>query len=278
MAHSRREFIRNTALASASLLIPDFLKAAAGIYTPGSFNGKVLVVVQLSGGNDGLNCVVPFQNDLYYKARPNIGITEDELISLDASAGMNNSMQGLADLFHDGNLTIINNVGYPNPNRSHFRSMDIWQSASDEDKIVNTGWIGRYLDSNSLQRSVRFKPHTAKLKLDDSLSLALKGDDMKGLAFRNPDTLHISSQNRMIRGVVADYKERHDHPTVEFLHKTLLDTTMSADYIYQHSRIYRSSKVYPQHEFGNRMKTVAELICSGSEIKNILCFPFRKRL
>src|ERR1700733_6312427 len=121
MAHSRREFIRNTALASASLLIPDFLKAAARIYTPGSFNGKVLVVVQLSGGNDGLNCIVPFQNDIYYNARPQLGLKDDELISLNAQAGMNSNMQGLADLFHDGNLSIINSVGYPNPNRSHFR-------------------------------------------------------------------------------------------------------------------------------------------------------------
>ncbi len=264
MAHSRRQFLRNTALASASFLIPDFLKAAADIYGAGSYNGKVLVVVQLSGGNDGLNCLVPYRDDLYYKARPGIGLKDDDIIPVTDLAAFNANLQGLADLYHDGNLSIINNVGYPNPNRSHFRSMDIWQSASDEDKVLTTGWLGRYLDNTCSGECAR--PHAA-IELDDTLSLALKGEQMKGLAFRDPATLHMSSQNRMIRGVVNDYHVHEDHPTVEFLHKTLIETTESADYIYDHSRIYKSVKLYPQHEFGKRMKTVAELICSGSDIR-----------
>jgi len=264
MAYSRRSFIRNTAFASASLLVPDFLKAAANIYSPNRFNGKSLIVIQLSGGNDGLNCVVPYQNDLYYNARPNLGLKNEEIIPITDQTALNSNLKGLADLFNDGSLSIINSVGYPNPNRSHFRSMDIWQSASDEDKVVNTGWVGRYLDSTCSGECA--KPHTA-IELDNTLSLALKGDEMKGLAFRDPALLHLSSQNRMIRGTVSDYKEHHEHPTVEFLHKTLFDTTMSADYIYEHSKIYHSNKTYPQHEFGKQMKTIAELICSGSEIQ-----------
>lgn len=264
MDHSRRRFIRNTTLASASLFIPDFLKAASGIYDSKRDNGNVLVVIQLSGGNDGLNCVVPYQNDLYYKARPNIALKDQEIIPLTDDVALNSSLQGLVDLYDQGNLSIINSVGYPHPNRSHFRSMDIWQSASDENKIINTGWLGRYLDNNC--KNECGKPHEA-IEIDDTLSLALKGDYKKGLTFRDPSLLHLSSQNRIIREIVAGYEQHHDHPTVEFLHKTLLDTTQSADYIYKQSKIYHSAKTYPQHEFGKRMKTIAELICSGSDIK-----------
>jgi uncharacterized protein (DUF1501 family) len=206
---------------------------------------------------------VPFRNDLYYKARPTLGLKKDELILLNDETGLNPNLQSLADLFNDGQLAIINSVGYPNPNRSHFRSMDIWQSASDENKIINTGWLGRYLDSTCNGECA--KPHAA-VEIDDTLSLSLKGETMKGLAFREPKSLHLFAQNPMIRNVAADYHPHKDgNIAAEFLNKTLADTTQSADYIYDHSKIYKSTKIYPQHEFGKRMKTVAELICSGSE-------------
>lgn len=248
-------------MASASMLVPDFLKAFGSSPHPAS-GGKILVVIQLSGGNDGLNCIVPFRNDLYYKARPDLGIKQEDLIKLTDEVGLNLNLKALAQLFNDGQLAVINNVGYPNPNRSHFRSTDIWQSASDEQTILNTGWIGRYLDSTC--NGTCAKPHMA-IELDDTLSLALKGERMKGIAFRNPGILHISSKNNMIRGTAAGYHEETDHPAVEYLHKTLAETTQSADYIYEHSKIYRTAQIYPDHQFGKRMKTIAELICSGSE-------------
>lgn len=244
------------------MLVPDFLKAFGRSGALVNSTGKTLVVVQLSGGNDGLNSIVPFRNDLYYQARPGIALKEKEIIRLSDEVGLNQNMEGIADLFHNGNMAIINNVGYPNPNRSHFRSTDIWQSASDENKIVNTGWIGRYLDSTC--NGACAKTHTA-IELDDTLSMALKGDQVKGMAFRSPAILQLSSKNPMIQEVAADYHPDHDHPSVEFLHKTLTETAQSADYIYNHSKIYKSKSIYPNHEFGKRMKTIAELICSGCE-------------
>src|SRR6266404_6041989 len=117
MAIRRREFLKFSALVSASALVPDFLKAFGSNYASNIGNGKTLVVIQLSGGNDGLNCVVPFRNDLYYKARPSLGLQKDEIVLLNDEVGLNSSLQGLADLYNDGNLAIINSVGYPNPNR-----------------------------------------------------------------------------------------------------------------------------------------------------------------
>jgi uncharacterized protein (DUF1501 family) len=263
----RRDFIRNSALASASIMVPGFLKAFGlgknGLYMPpANITGKRLVVIQLSGGNDGLNCVVPFNNDLYYKARPSLGLKDDDIIKITNEVALNSNLAGLADLFNNGNLTIINSVGYPNPNRSHFRSMDIWQSASDENQYLASGWIGRYLDATC--DGTCAKPYNA-IEIDDTLSLALKGDAMKGLAFSQPGMLHNSSQNPIIRGVANEYKPNNDHPEVEYLQKTLAETMESADYIYAHSKTFKSQRIYPSNAFGNRLKTIAELICSGCD-------------
>lgn len=263
----RRDFIRNSALASAAMMVPGFLKAFGigrndSYIPPTSTTGKRLVVIQLSGGNDGLNCVVPYRNDLYYKARPSLGLKDDEIIKITDEVALNSNLHGLADLFNNGNLAIINSVGYPNPNRSHFRSMDIWQSASDENQYLYSGWIGRYLDATC--DGTCAKPYAA-IEIDDTLSLSLKGDNMKGLAFSRPNILQNSAQNPIIRGVANEYKPNNDNPEVEYLQKTLAETMESADYIYQHSTTFQSQRTYPSNAFGNRLKTIAELICSGCD-------------
>src|ERR1700722_10892109 len=121
MAHTRRDFIKLTSLASASLMVPNFLKAFGSMSIPGEYKGKTLVVIQLSGGNDGLNCVIPLHNDLYYNARPDLGLDSTEIISLNDNVGLNRSLMGLADLYNEGALALINSVGYLNPNAFLFR-------------------------------------------------------------------------------------------------------------------------------------------------------------
>lgn len=218
-----------------------------------------LVVIQLSGGNDGLNCVVPFRNDIYHKLRPSIGLDGDDLIEITPDAALNSALSGMADLYNDGHLTIINNVGYPSPNHSHFRSTDIWQSASNADEYIQSGWIGRYLDGCETCS----KPHAA-IELDDTLSLALKGNKLKGMAFCEPELLKLS-ENKVIAGIAKTDLSVHEHTVVDFLHKSLAETAQSAEYIYSRSKIYKSLQQYPQHEFAKRMKTIAELICSGCD-------------
>jgi len=120
----------------------DVLRAAGGMKPSGD---TVFVVCQFSGGNDGLNTVVPYADATYYQLRPTIGIPQDQVIHLDEHMGLHPGLAGLATLYKEGKVAIIQNVGYPNPNRSHFRSMDIWQSAAP-DSYAKTGWIGRHLD------------------------------------------------------------------------------------------------------------------------------------
>ncbi len=259
--YSRRRFIQVSSLASAALWVPQFLRSAAAA-PPRPFNGRRLVIVQLSGGNDGLNCVVPYRDDRYYRNRPALALSDDDLIRLSDDVALNSKLAGLADLFERGQLSILNGVGYPNPNRSHFRSMDIWQSASDADAYVQTGWVGRLLDA---QCGASCPPHRA-IEIDDTLSLALKGDRVKGMAFRNPAALQASARIPVIREIGRAYRpDPSDTSYVEFLYKTVAETTQSAEYLNGVSKGYTSRKSYPQHDFGRRMKLIAELIVSGSE-------------
>src|SRR5450432_798892 len=149
MLINRRKFLHLGSLASGTLMLPKFLKA---FEEPAYFMGgnKVLVVLQLSGGNDGLNTVIPIRNDIYYRERPGLAIAKDKALFLNGEAGLHPSLTNLKALYDVGNLSILNNVGYPNPDRSHFRSMDIWQTASNSDEVLNSGWFGRYLDAQCL--------------------------------------------------------------------------------------------------------------------------------
>jgi uncharacterized protein (DUF1501 family) len=174
MLIKRRQFIQVGSLATATLLVPKFLKAFEGASTVPAGN-KVVVILQLSGGNDGLNTVIPVRNDIYYRSRPRLGIIKEKALSLTDEVGLHPSLTAFKQIYDDGALGILNNVGYPNPDRSHFRSMDIWHTASQSNEYWNTGWVGRYLDA---QCSGCDKP-TQALEIDDVLSLALKGDEVK---------------------------------------------------------------------------------------------------
>ena len=265
MSTTRRDFLRTSALASTLLLVPKFLHALdrgpglAGLRD--ATGARRLIVVQLSGGNDGLNTVIPYKNDLYYKARPTLGIKESEgILTLDKDLGLHPALKGLKGLYDQGQLAVLNSVGYPNPDRSHFRSMDIWQTGSGADQVVSTGWLGRYLDSNCLDCQ---RPYNA-LEVDDTLSLALKGNVRKGLALKNTDKFHQLNQNHLLAKVSKEVAPTH-YDQVDYLYKTLAETASSADYLYEKSKIYKSTVAYPNSDFGKNLKTTAELINSGVE-------------
>ena len=260
MLFKRKEFLQIGSLATASLMMPKFLKALekSAAVPPGN---KVMVVLQFSGGNDGLNTVIPIRNDIYYKSRPKLGIQKDVALKLTDEAGINPALPFLKELFDEGSLGIMNNVGYPNPDRSHFRSMDIWQSASDSNQYITTGWLGRYLDA---QCSGCDKP-TQALEVDDVLSLALKGNNIKGLALKDPKRLYNTSHERYFKEINAAHE--HEEAVVDYLYKTLSETLSSADYIYQQSRRHPSSQLYPGTELGKNLKTISSLIMSDINTK-----------
>lgn len=260
MVIKRREFLQVGSLATATLMLPKFLKAfeQKNMVPPGN---KVVVVIQFSGGNDGLNTVIPVRNDIYYRERPRLAIPKDKALGLTDDVGLNPALTAFKGLYDDGSLGILNGVGYPNPDRSHFRSMDIWQSASASNEYVNSGWLGRYLDA---QCNGCDKP-TQALEIDDMLSLALKGDQRKGLAFKDPRRLYSSSNEKFYKDINKSHQSSEE--TVDYLYKTMSDTLSSADYIYRQSQLHPTGQVYPNYELGKNLKTISSLILSDINTK-----------
>lgn len=253
----RRDFVKKSTFASGMMLIPSFLKGME-LINPEHLSGfKNLIIIQLSGGNDGLNTIIPHRNDLYHNLRPSISKRLNETLRLTDELGLNKSCIGLKALFDQGEMTIINNVGYPNPNRSHFRSTDIWHSGSDASEYLKTGWAGRYLDAYC-QGAYQAIEH------DTSLSLILKGKSMKGIAVTDPKQLFQATRESYFKNIVKNTdQDLLNEDNQGYLYKTLLETYSSADYIYEHSKIYESKSDYPANSFGKSLKGISDMINSG---------------
>ncbi len=183
---SRRDFIKSAALFSALGVAPQFLTRTvegAAQAIGGFKDDRVLVVVQLGGGNDGLNTLVPYGDDNYHRSRPRIGLKKEGIVPIDDHVGLNAHMTELMRLYDSGNLAIVQGVGYPNPDRSHFRSMEIWHTASDSEEFLGAGWIGRYFDHNC---SGSARPQ-AGVAIGKERPQAFDGDRGFGVAFEDPN-------------------------------------------------------------------------------------------
>ncbi len=259
----RRSFLKNIPLASASLWLPRFLQAQAqpGLLRP---NGKILVMLQLSGGNDGLNTLAPISNDIYYRERPRIAIDPKEALRLTEHAGLHPSLTALRSLYDKGHLAVLNSVGYPNPDRSHFRSMDIWHTGSPADEYWSQGWLGRYLDAQCGEQCPRA---TGALEIDDTLGLALKGAQNNGLALQNPQRLYEMAHSAYFEdyaAATANTTAPDDHP-VGYLYKTMRDALSSADYLLERSKAKTARGNYPDSELGRHFQTIASLILADAD-------------
>ncbi len=255
----RRKFIKNSALASSLLFVPSFVKAFESVASQ-QLGYKRLVVIQLAGGNDGLNTIIPYYNDIYYNARPRLAITKD-IIKLNDDLGFHPSLAPLRSLFDNGEMSIINNVGYPNPIRSHFRSMDIWQTASGSEEYLQSGWLGRYLDTHGE------KPYNA-MEMDEQLSLAMKGEHFNGIATSNYKVLYNTAKDPYFKNVLNHYDDAHlSEHNLGYLYQTMIEAKSSANYIYETTKVKLSQEDYPQNKFAKQLKNVAQFINSGLETK-----------
>src|ERR671913_618771 len=149
---TRREFLgfssKGIGLLAFSQFAPQFLVQSTLAAAPAPEKDRsILVLVQLAGGNDGLNTVIPFEDADYYRLRPTLGIAKEKVLRLGDTIGLHPSCTAMHALYQSGKLGVVQNVGYPNPNRSHFRSMEIWETASASDEFAATGWVGRFLDN-----------------------------------------------------------------------------------------------------------------------------------
>jgi uncharacterized protein (DUF1501 family) len=190
---TRREFVSGgLTLLSAAATLPMFLGRTVSALAmeqpasrPAAASHPILVVVQLAGGNDGLNTVVPYTMDAYYKNRPRIAVQAKEVLKLESEVGLHPAAVGLKELYDEGKMAVIQGVGYPNPNRSHFTSMDIWHLA-DPQQRSKQGWLGRYFDACCTGTD---PDAIDSIALMGEAPLALQGEKFMPLSFESPQAL-----------------------------------------------------------------------------------------
>src|SRR4051794_14102143 len=294
---TRRAFIqRGLVLLSATTTIPTFLDqtllAIANpddmprVQQPSGKDGKILVVVQLSGGNDGLNTVIPYADDAYHRARPAIGHEAKTVLKIDNYHSLHPNLAPLKGLYDNGQMAIVQGVGYPNPNRSHFRSMDIWHTADPEQEIPSAGWIGRYFDNNCPGSD----PHVG-VNIGESIPLAMKGDRVLPLSFDRPENYRYNGRDKDRYTKLnsapttqpardADYQPLLENvkpqpadkskiqiasasDQLDFLTRTAMDAQLSSDQILRVTRNHQPPQPYPGGEFGSALRNVAAMIAGA---------------
>jgi uncharacterized protein (DUF1501 family) len=272
MKTNRRNFIvRSTAAGVVSLgaSVPAFLTRAARAATTDQQvdkDGRILVLIELAGGNDGLNTVIPFSNDAYLEARPGTKIGEGAVLKLNDELGLHPQMSGMKALYDAGSLGIVQGVGYPNPDRSHFRSMDIWNSARPTDEeFRGTGWLGRALDETEEEHAGRL---AALAVGTNRLPRALLGHKVNVPMLRSIDAFKLNSGG----GPVADRERRREliekiaaesadeNSTLDFLRKTTTTAAQTAKRLEDLGDRYQTKANYPGNGLGQKLKTVAQLI------------------
>jgi len=250
----RRDFLRSTGLVTSGLLAPRFLHGMVGALPLG---GRKLVVVQLTGGNDGLNTIVPLQNDDYHRLRPKLALAPGVALPVSDGLGLNPGMEAIRRLFDDGRVCVINGVGYPDPDHSHFRSMDIWQTASNSSEYLDTGWLGRYLDARSIA------PHDV-VEFGGTLSLANKGQRMKAITLTDPARFFQATREPWF-AQLASVRHEEEHRELGLLYRTMVETYRSAGYIQEHLRPRTTGITYPKGAFAKQLQHVSAFIQSGMD-------------
>lgn len=295
--YSRRLFMRHgLLLSSAAASIPMFVGRSADAMVermlnagltslPGVPDDHVLVVVQLGGGNDGLNTVVPFGMDAYYKARPGIGIQAKDTLALSGvnGIGMHPALKSLKELFDNGQMSIVQGVGYPNPNRSHFKSMDIWQTADTSG--TGDGWLGRYVDAEccGYGKGESGKPDGSKprevigmpaVAIGRTAPLAMQGRAAKPVAFESADLFRWSGEDihETLRDPYHTINRRgeaegmKDDSNAAFLLRTALDAQIASDTI-RKAVASQSEVQYPNSGVARELQMVAKMIKAGLKTK-----------
>ena len=245
---NRRNFLTLTGtFTGGAMLLPDFLHAF-GSQQNVVIGDQCVVFVQLNGGNDGLNTFVPFDNPLYYALRPQIALSKNAVIGKNKGMAFHPALKGFAEMQQNGDLSVIQNVGYPEPNRSHFRSQEIWQTASDSNKYINEGWLGRYLD-------LQCKDHqpTAGINLDSIDNLSLKGLEPNSITVKNPNVFKTKNQKEEA-GTLSD------NPQLDFVRKIANSVTEGSDEIQKALAKSTAEISYPKTGLATNLAWIARLI------------------
>ena len=274
---TRREFLnKGLTIVAAGATAPMFLtRTALALNNPwdqsltaaaaGRSDGPILVVVQMGGGNDGLNTLVPFTRDEYYRARPKLAVPQQSVLRVNGELGFHPGLKPLKALFDDGRMAVVQGVGYPNPDRSHFRSMEIWHTADPNGNGPRTGWLGRLFDSECPTCG----PTTGVAMLGAEMPLAMQGasgravvlDSPQGFGFQpvsGAGTQEVEAFRQLMQPVPGE------EPMVDFLTHTAMDAILAGDEIRKVAGHLSDSGTYPRDPFSLKLRLVSELISAGA--------------
>lgn len=292
---TRREFLasglKGVGLLAATSYVPAFLTRTAEAAGAAS-DSRILVVLQLSGGNDGLNTIVPFTDDLYYKARPTIGIKAGDVLKANDKLGLHPALRPIKEEFDKGHVAIVQNVGYPNPNRSHFRSMEIWHTGSDDTQRREvTGWMGRYFDAqcSGAEPRRRTEMGTIGMNFGKVMPQSFRNNSNVGLSLENPDTFlwnpsgetlglakaqeaifaklnrpDSGGMSAMRRGMESLGGISSDQPgAVDFLKHTAMNAIVAGDRIRDILDKAKEPTNYPRSGLAQQLKTIGKLVAGN---------------
>ena len=256
----RRSFLaaglRGSALVSLAPSVPKFLASAARGAEPDR-NGRILVVLELAGGNDGINTVIPFRDDGYARARPTLQVPADRALKLADGLGLNPAMRGMARLWEDAKVAIVQGVGYPNPNRSHFESMAIWQTGQPGRAPRGTlGWIGRALDgspplADGGAASISVGDGTLPIAIRGRRSVASSLETIEAFRVMNDAAVRPQASAADADGIAA------------FVRRSELDAYTTADRLASLAPVGSKSPVYPETALASRLRVIARMIRGG---------------
>ncbi len=279
---TRRKFLRTAILGGAlAPTVPSFVdrtfaalgETAASAFVPATGrDGTILVVMQLAGGNDGLNTVIPHADDAYFKARPKLAVQAGKTLRLDDYCGLHPSLGNLAALCSEGHAAIVQGTGYPNPNRSHFRATEIWHTASDAEKNEAYGWLGRYCDA-----ACSGEDPGEPIAVGDQSPQLLRSKSGGAVTIGSPRDYQFMDGMEPSPAGADDDAGAPDGGSIdmlfgaagtggdaaEFLQRTALDAVESSGRVQNILRRARAGADYPPNELGRRLQLVARLIGGG---------------
>jgi uncharacterized protein (DUF1501 family) len=238
-----------------------------------SGKNRKLVVVQLSGGNDYLNCVVPYSDQNYIDNRPNVRLTEDDVIPLDHGYGLNPAMGPIKDLYDEGKVAIIHGVGYPVPNRSHFRSMDIWHTA-EPTRVGEQGWLGQAINEitpngDNVVAAVNFGSALPRALVAPGAPVATVGNlETYGLLNHMDADAQRTQALDAFRKMYA--RAIGNGPVLDYLSKTGLDALRGADILSAVPQTYTSTVEYASNPFAQHVKGAAQVL--QADIGTRICY------
>jgi len=272
MTASRRKFLASVSAASTAGLIslapraPGFLLESAAYGAEQAHGENILVVVQLSGGNDGLNTVVPFADEVYRRRRPSLALAEGQVLKIDGPVGLHPSLKGMATLLENRQLAIVQGVGYPNPNRSHFESMDIWHTAHTKPQDRKIGWLGRTFDAQKAVLGQTTDPPALHLG-EESQPLALTARDLPSPSIRSLAQFKLETggderQRAAIQEGIGAVRSGGSE-LLKFVQTRATSALEVSRRIEASSQAYRTSVTYPSTPLGNKLKQIAQLIDAG---------------